>query len=217
MSKAVKDHRDWHLTILDWRNTPTPGSHYSPVQKLHSRRPQTLLPTSEVLLLPAVAMNVVDKIELKRQKAKVHYDRGAKPLPDLQTGQTVNLQPVDRGNTWKTATTLSKLGNHSYMLQTDEGNLYRGNRKFIRSTPVVTGSSTAGQQGVDNSTPETSDSCSTDTSPEPSKVPDQELKQSCEDSDIQNANTSHSSTMFTCTSKGRTIKLQTRLKDYVRH
>ena len=131
MSKAVKDHRDWHLTVLDWRNTPTAGSQYSPVQKLHSRRTRTLLPTSEVLLLPAVATNVVDEIELKRQKAKLHYDRGAKPLPDLQIGQTVNLQPLDRGNTWKTATTVSKLGDCSYMLQTDEGYLYRRNRKFI--------------------------------------------------------------------------------------
>lgn len=38
MSKSVKDHRDWHLTVLDWRNTPTAGSQYSPVQKLHSRQ-----------------------------------------------------------------------------------------------------------------------------------------------------------------------------------
>ena len=102
------------------------------MQKLLSRRTRTLLPTSEVLLLPTVAMNVVDEIELKRQKAKVHYDRGAKPLPDLQIGQTVNLQPPDRRNTWKTATTVSRLGDRLYMLQTDEGNLYRRNRKFIR-------------------------------------------------------------------------------------
>ena len=130
MSKAVKDHRDY-LTVLDWRNTPTAGSQYSPVHELHSRETWTLLPTSEVLLLPAVATNVVDEIELKHQKAKVHYDRGAKPLPDLQIGQTVNLQPLDRGNTWKTATTVSKRGDCSYMLQTDEGYLYRRNRKFI--------------------------------------------------------------------------------------
>ena len=62
------------------------------------------------------------------------------------------------------------------MLETNEGNLNRRNRIFIRSTPAVKGSSTAEQQGVDNSTLETSDNGSTETSPEPSKVPDQELK-----------------------------------------
>ena len=95
-------------------------------------------------------------------------------MPDLQIGQTVNLQPLDEGGTWKTATTVSKLGDRSYMLQTDEGNLYRRNRKFIRKTPAVTGSSTTEQQSIEKSTPETADMCS--ISPEPSKVLEQELR-----------------------------------------
>ena len=70
MAKAEADHQDLQLTILDWRNTPSGDSQYSPVQKFHSCRTQTLLPTAESLLLPAVAEKVVDNIELRRQKAK---------------------------------------------------------------------------------------------------------------------------------------------------
>ena len=95
----------------------------------------------------------------------------------------------------------------------DEENFNWRNRKCFRA---VIGSSTAEQQGVDNSTPRTSDICSTDTSPEPSQVPNQELSQSGRDSDTQKANISYNSTMFTYTSKGQAIKLPKRLKDYVR-
>ena len=55
LKKATQDKKDINLTILEWRNTPTEGGPYSPVQKLQSRRTHTLLPTSKQLLDPDFA------------------------------------------------------------------------------------------------------------------------------------------------------------------
>ena len=112
MVKAEHDNRDLQLTILDWRNTPTGGLQTSPVQKLHSRRTRILLPAAESLLLPAIVDYevVVEDIRLKRRKAKFYYDRHAKPLPDLEIGQPVKLQPLQKGGTWSKARTVNKVG-----------------------------------------------------------------------------------------------------------
>ena len=71
VKKTRHEGSDLQLAILAWRNTPTNGSCYSPVQKLQSRRSRTLLPTPEILLLPQVPTKVQDEIKLKKQKAKL--------------------------------------------------------------------------------------------------------------------------------------------------
>ena len=77
--------------------------HYSPVQKLHSWRTRTQLPTSNKLLKPRVASGVVDAMQHQRQQAKIQYDRTAKELPNLSVGQTVCVQPVKQRDQWKKA------------------------------------------------------------------------------------------------------------------
>ena len=134
MTKVEHDNHDLKLTILNWRNTPTGGLQTSLVQKLHSRRTRTLLPTAESLLLPAIVDNeaVVEDIRLKFRKAKFYYDRQAKPLPDLEP---VKLQPLRKGGTWSKATTVNKVGYQLYLVQTNDGTNYRRNRKFLRTIP----------------------------------------------------------------------------------
>ena len=129
-----KEDGDTFLAMLNWRNTPTEASEYSPSQKLHSRRTRTLLPTKAALLTPAVARNVEDEIRQRRQTAKFWYDRTAKSLPELQIGQGVRMQPVEHSGQWKQATIVKKVGERSYLAQTEEGNVYRRNRKFLKAT-----------------------------------------------------------------------------------
>ena len=62
LKKARKDDADIYQAILNWRNTPTECSEYSPSQKLHSRRTRTTIPTTKELLQPEVAKNVADEI-----------------------------------------------------------------------------------------------------------------------------------------------------------
>ena len=62
LKKVTQNETDINLAILSWRNTPTEGGQYSPVQKLHSRRTRTQLPTLSKLLKPKVASGVMDEI-----------------------------------------------------------------------------------------------------------------------------------------------------------
>ena len=113
LKKVTKDNKDVNLAILSWRNTSTERGQYSPVQKLHSRRTRTQLPTSNKLLKPKVARGVVDEINRRRQRAKHHYDKTAKELSTLADGQTVHIQPV------------KQVSAQSYLVKMANGRIYR--------------------------------------------------------------------------------------------
>ena len=131
IKKVTKAKQDLHLAVLDWRNTPaTNGS--SPVQKLMSRRTRTLLPTPGVFLQPKVIGGVQENIKLQKQKAKRQYDKTAKPLPELQIGQPVRLQPTSHHTPWKTGTCVDTDGSRSYIIELDSGQVLRRNRKHLR-------------------------------------------------------------------------------------
>ena len=101
---------------------------------MQSRRTRTLLPTSKQLLDPEVATNVTESIQLRKKAAKHQYDRGAKQLPQLSSGQIVRVQPVNHGEKWKKATVLKQVKERSYLVKTPNGHIYRRNREFIRAT-----------------------------------------------------------------------------------
>jgi len=193
LTKAKQDHRDPQLAILDWRNTPTESSNASPVQKLHSRRTRTLLPTAEPLLMPEVPRNVQETIALKRQRVKLYYDRGAKTLPELAIGQPVRMQPVSKDGSWRKATTVSVLGNRPYVVQADDGQMYRRNRRFIRPIVLTELQGDSENQADNNSRPSQGG----------------EVAQPAD-----NATTLQSPTT---TSSGRIVKPPNRLKDFVKH
>ncbi|XP_041374178.1 uncharacterized protein K02A2.6-like [Gigantopelta aegis] len=94
VKKSQKSGNDLWKSILDWRNTPTEGMSSSPVQRLMSQRTRHSLPIADVLLKPQVIEHVYDNIKLKRQKAKLHYDKHAKELSDLQIGQQIRMVPL---------------------------------------------------------------------------------------------------------------------------
>ena len=97
-----------------------------------------LLPTSEQSLYLEIARKVVEGIQQWRNAAKEQYDRGAKQLPALVSGQMVQVQPVKHGEKWKKATVLKKVGERSYLVKTSNGQIYRRNRKYIKRTKEVT-------------------------------------------------------------------------------
>ena len=94
LKKVTQDNMDINLAMLAWRNTPTEGSLYSPVQKLQSRRTRTQLPTSSKLLRPEVPKGIVGEIQRRKDKAKQQYDKTAKELPELGEGESVRIQPT---------------------------------------------------------------------------------------------------------------------------
>ena len=104
----MKDNQDIHLALLNWRNTPSVGK-LSPVQKLHSHRTRTLLPTASTLLQPEVPTKVTEEIELRRQRAKTYFDKGTRRLPLSEIGETVRLQPQDENGIWQKASIIKKV------------------------------------------------------------------------------------------------------------
>jgi hypothetical protein len=133
LKKTIKSGQDFQLALLDWRNTPKEDGS-SPVQKLMSRRTSTLLPTSENLLKPQVVEGVPDIITERKLKAKQQYDKTAKPLQELKIGERVRIQPTNYSKQWKPGVCTAKVGPRSYLVRTDEGQTYRRNRKFLRTS-----------------------------------------------------------------------------------
>ena len=134
VKKAKRENKDLQMALLEWRNTPDINN-LSPTQKLMSRRTRTTIPTAEALLKPEVVEGVHDNIKRKRQQTKATYDKSARPLPELQIGEPVRLQPVNPKAPWDKGSCVAKVGPRSYLIETDNGNLYRRNRKFIRQDP----------------------------------------------------------------------------------
>jgi len=134
LKKVTRDNLDINLAILAWHNTPTEGSVYSPVQKLQSRRTRTQLPISSELLKPEVAKGIVVETQHRKDKAKQQYDKTAKELPELVVGQSVRIQPTKHRALWKKAMVMKKVGIRSYLVKTNEGQIYRRNRKHLRQT-----------------------------------------------------------------------------------
>lgn len=83
------------------------------------------------LLQPEVAKNVPDEINIRRQHTKLWYDRTAKALV---IGQGVHMQPLETGEQWRKPTVIKKVGERSYLTQTDKGQVYRRNWKYLRVT-----------------------------------------------------------------------------------
>lgn len=140
MKKAKKTGSDPYLTLLDCRNTPTQALESSPVQRLMSRRTKSLFPTTKALLRPKVVNNVVKKIKARQLRAKKYYDRGTRGLAELKREETVRIVPTSqKRNGAQKAKIQCKVGTRSYEVATEDGEVYRRNRRHLRRTnePVV--------------------------------------------------------------------------------
>lgn len=131
MRKCSKDNIDFYSALLEWRNTPTVDMDSSPVQRLMSRRTRNKIPMSKELLIPEVVPEVQEMITQKRRRTKHHYDKSAKPLPELEIGQEVLVKP-NIGKSWKSGAIEENLGNGaSYDVRVD-GKLFRRDRTWLR-------------------------------------------------------------------------------------
>ena len=152
MMKAQADNRDIYLTLLDWRNTPTEGVGSSPAQRLFGRRTRTLLPSNGHLLKPKLASGVQSKLVRRQGKQVSLYNRGAKDLPPLETGDKVFMEPKPGRSSWNPAVVTESLGNRSYNVRTTTGAVYRRNRRHLRYCPgnETRSGSTQSQEGSDD-------------------------------------------------------------------
>ena len=61
-----------------------------------------------------------------------YYNKSAKDLPSLKTGDTVHIQLVPNVRRWIPATVVETLSTGSYKVKTIKRGIYVRNRKFIR-------------------------------------------------------------------------------------
>ena len=93
MKKSRKAKTDPYLALLEYRNTQSQGMESSPVVRLMNRRTRTQVPTLPQLLIPVVDHNVHNKMLTNKEHQAVNYNKGAKVLIELKSGDTVRSIP----------------------------------------------------------------------------------------------------------------------------
>jgi len=73
---------------------------------------------------------VVKALKQHQSVSEKNYDKQSRDLPPLEAGDKVRIHP-NRGREWRKAEVLPR----SYLLQDEQGHVYRRNRKQIISVP----------------------------------------------------------------------------------
>ena len=134
LRKNTDSNGDVYQALLAWRNTPTEGMGSSPAQRFFGRRTRTGLPISPKLLKPKVQSDVKAKKQDKQACQKRHYDKNAKELPKLKTGDTIRIkQSANRTNKrWEKGQVQDQVNIRSYKVRTEDGREYRRNRRHLK-------------------------------------------------------------------------------------
>ena len=114
----------------------------SPAQRMFGRRTRTLLPTSKKLLETQLVRDVRER-KLQRKEVQTRYfNRNVKELPSLTEGDVVRMKPhaSDRKQRWTKAEVKQQVDVRSYAVVTEDGRLFRRNRRHLRQSkePFVT-------------------------------------------------------------------------------
>ncbi|XP_021370584.1 uncharacterized protein K02A2.6-like [Mizuhopecten yessoensis] len=137
MRLAKLSETDPYLAVLDFRNTPTQLMESSPAQRLMGRRTQTQLPTKATLLKPQIPKSVPRKLEAMKEKQAFYYNRNAKDLKPLRSGDIVRIAPTQGLKEWKQGTVQKEVSKRSYTVETSSGSVLRRNRRHLRKSAEV--------------------------------------------------------------------------------
>ncbi|XP_068671155.1 uncharacterized protein [Montipora foliosa] len=106
----------------------------SPSQRIFGRRTKSLLPMSSKLLKLKVP-DVDQKLKLQKSKQSFHYNKTTRELQELKPGDTACVQPLKLGKkNWVQAQVDEKVDIRSYRVRTEDGSVYRRNRRHLRRT-----------------------------------------------------------------------------------
>jgi hypothetical protein len=133
----LKKSEDFHLALLNIRNTPPRGHSFSPAQRLMGRRTQSALPTTENLCKPETPDPgiVFREITESRATSKSTYDKRAQPpLPPLRVGSYAYAKPrpTKRGEAWSYGQIINSPTPRSYSINTGS-HVLRRNRAQLRA------------------------------------------------------------------------------------
>ncbi|CAA9999231.1 unnamed protein product [Nesidiocoris tenuis] len=115
------------------RNAPIPSLGFSPSQLMLGRWIRDNLTVNDKLLSIKAPnkKKVLEKIRASQESQKKYYDRGAKPLSELNPDDPVLYRYQKK---WKMGTTVKKAGTpRSWCIVDGNGNQYRRNRRDLIS------------------------------------------------------------------------------------
>lgn len=124
---------DFHMALLEWRNTPRDSVLKSPVQRLMGRQTRTLLPVPSSHLVPETVPSraVRNRLQEIRQRQRIYYNRRSRHLPPLSPGQRVTTYDTHE-KTWTPAVVLRPAETpRSVVVKTEEGT-----REHLRDAPT---------------------------------------------------------------------------------
>ena len=134
VKRSTRDHGDFYLSLLVWRNTPTASMDSSPAQRLLGRRTKNNVPIAAELLEPKVLKDIKKRKEANQKRQEKYYNRDAKNLEPLRKGDVVRIQPRRKNVTWEKAKVIEKVAHRSYIVETESGVQRRRNRRHLRKT-----------------------------------------------------------------------------------
>ena len=103
LKKAKVEGKDFQLGLLACRNTPIEEVGLSPAQMLMGRRTRSQLPTTPALLKPQYPTgNIKNGLSRRAAIQRQYYNRNAKILKPLNTGDTVRVRKPGQ-KTWTPA------------------------------------------------------------------------------------------------------------------
>ena len=126
--KALETGEDPYIALLAYRSTPRHDMK-SPAEILMGRKLKTRLP----MITDSAQTDTKQTIKIRSENEKTYYDKRAKPLQPLHSGQSVRIR---RNSAWEQATVANSTQYpRSYDIQMPEGQTYRRNRKDILRIP----------------------------------------------------------------------------------
>ena len=100
LKKAKREGNDFRLVLLDYNNTPRDHIVGSPAQRCMGRRTRTRLPISNQALKPKTVLPqlVTNRLEEYQMKNKHYYDKHAKPLEQINPGDSISTEQAKSGH-----------------------------------------------------------------------------------------------------------------------
>ncbi|XP_062509151.1 uncharacterized protein K02A2.6-like [Corticium candelabrum] len=135
MVEALEAREDPWIALLDQRNTPPQGTTPSPAQRLFSRRTNGLLPMKLDLLKPQVVDGISQQLAKQKETQAKYYNQGTRDLPLIVPGTVVRMEPLKgKKQSWKKAVVIEQTTERSYKARTEDGGIYRRNRRQLKIT-----------------------------------------------------------------------------------
>lgn len=131
LKKSADDGSDFHMSLLIYRATPILDGK-SPAEILNNgRKLRSNLPMADSCRGNHLTESYERAKIQQKLKQKQYHDRNTKELSPLSPGQTVRLRDHNDSNWGNCGKVLDQVAPRSYLVQTENGHMYRRNRRHI--------------------------------------------------------------------------------------